>query len=136
VATRRFRRQTWEIGARDAPDAMRRLRIASKHLQLPYAVSGLAGASFVRRVVDPVAVDAWIGRDSLDLWLEELGALPSRPGPGRLTVYLAPDPFVLSLSTQRRGLWIADPVQIYLDCRRAGERALEAADAVRVEMNW
>lgn len=135
-AGRRLRRQTWDVGARDVPEAMRRLRRAAKRLRLPYVVGGLAGASFIRGVVEAVGVEAWIGRDTIDRWMDELTAIPSRPGPGRLTVQLAPDPFVLSLSTRREGFEIADPVQLYLDCRRSGERALEAADAIRAEMNW
>lgn len=135
-AGRRLRRQTWDVGARDAPEAMRRLRGAAKRLRLPYAVGGLAGASFIRSVVEPVGVEAWIGRDTIDRWMDELTAIPSRPGPGRLTVQLAPDPFLLSIGTRREGFEIADPVQLYLDCRRSDERALEAADAIRAEMNW
>lgn len=135
-AARRLRRQTWDVGATDVPEAMRRLRGAAKQLQLPYVVGGLAGASFLRSVVEPVGVEAWIGRDAIDRWMDELTAIPSRPGPGKLTVQLAPDPFVLSLGTRRKGFEIADPVQLYLDCRRSGERALEAADAIRAEMNW
>lgn len=49
---------------------------------------------------------------------------------------LTRDPFVISLASNRNGIQIADPVQLYLDCRSAGERALEAADAIRVEMGW
>jgi DNA-binding MarR family transcriptional regulator len=135
-AARQLRRQTWDVGARDVAEAMRRLREASKRLQLPYAVGGLAGASFISGVVEPVGVEGWIDRGAIDRWMDELTAIPSRPGPGKLTVQLAPDPFVLSLSTRREGFEIADPVQLYLDCRCAGERALEAADAIRAEMNW
>jgi hypothetical protein len=130
------RRQTWDIGARDVPEAMRHLRGAAKRLQLPYMVGGLAGAALVQRVVEPLTVDAWVERDSLELWLEELGALPARPGPGRLVVQSARDPFVFTLATQLEGFPVADPVQLYLDCRRAGERALEAAEVIRKEMRW
>jgi hypothetical protein len=49
---------------------------------------------------------------------------------------LTRDPFVLSLASDRNGIQIADPVQLYLDCRSAGELALEAADAIRAEMRW
>jgi hypothetical protein len=136
TAARRPRRLTWDVGARDVPQAIGRLRIAAKRLQLPYAVSGLAGASFVRRVVEPAAVDVWIGRDVPEQWAQELMAVPSRPGPGRITACLAPDPFVLSLASRHQSVQVADPVQLYLDCRRAGERALEAADAIRTEMSW
>jgi hypothetical protein len=60
----------------------------------------------------------------------------ARRAAGRITAQLAPDPFVLSLATNREGIQVADPVQLYLDCRAAGERALEAADAIRTEMMW
>ena len=49
---------------------------------------------------------------------------------------LTRDPFVLSLASDRNGIQIADPVQLYLDCRSAGERALEAADSIKTEMRW
>lgn len=137
TAARRLRRLTWDVGARDIEEALRRLRTAAKHLALPYAVGGLAGAAYVRRVVEPVELSVWIARDDPGLWAEELMAVPSRPGPGRFTAFLAPDPFMFSLATSHKDITkVADPVQLYLDCRRAGERALEAADAIRAEMNW
>lgn len=49
---------------------------------------------------------------------------------------LTRDPFVLSLASDRNGIQVADPVQLHLDCRSAGERALEAAEAIRVDMGW
>jgi hypothetical protein len=61
---------------------------------------------------------------------------PRGRGGGRVTVQLTRDPFVLSLASDRHGIQVADPVQLYLDCRAAGERALEAADAIRTEMRW
>ena len=136
VALRRPRRVTWEIGARDAPEAMQALQAAAHKLNLPYAVGGVAGASFVRRAVEPVDVLVWIRRDDADLWAKEFAPIISRPAPGRITVQLTRDTFVLSLASGRNGIQIADPVQLYLDCRSAGERALEAADAIRVEMRW
>ena len=136
VALRRPRRVTWEIGARDAPDAMKVLQRAARRLNVPYAVGGLAGASFIRRVVEPVDVVVWIRRDDTDLWAEELSPITSRPAPGRVTMQMTRDPFVLSLASDRSGIQVADPVQLYLDCRSAGERVLEAADAIRVEMGW
>lgn len=133
---RRPRRVTWDVGARDAAEAIERVRTAAERLALPYAVSGLAGAAFVRRAVEPADVSVWISRDDPERWAEELIAVPARPGPGRITAHVAPDPFVLSLAASYDGVRVADPVQLYLDCRRAGERALEAADAIRAEMNW
>ncbi len=136
VAPRRPRRVTWEIGARDAPEAVTALQAAAHELKVPYAVGGVAGASFVRRAVEPIDVVVWIRQDDADRWAEELAASPSRPGPGRAIMQLTRDPFVLSLATKCNGIQVADPVQLYLDCRSAGERALEAADAIRAEMGW
>lgn len=136
AAARRPRRVTWDVGARDAAAAMATWREAAEQSGRPYAVSGLAGAAFVRRVVEPSELIVWIARADVDLWAEELMATPARPGRGRITVQLAPDPFVLSLATQHERVQVADPVQLYLDCRLAGERALEAADAIRTEMGW
>jgi DNA-binding MarR family transcriptional regulator len=136
VALRRPQRVTWEIGARDAPEAMEVLQAAAHKLKVPYAVGGVAGVSVVRRVVEPSDVVVWIQRNDVALWAEGLAATPSRPGPGRVSMQLTRDPFVLSLASDRNGIQVADPVQLYLDCRSAGERALEAADAIRVEMRW
>ena len=136
AAGRRRRRVTWEVGARDASEAMKALQAAAHKLNVPYAVGGVAGASFVRPAVEPVDVVVWIRRDDADLWAEELAPITARPAPGRLTIQLTRDPFVLSLASNRHGIQVADPVQLYLDCRSAGERALEAADAIRSEMRW
>jgi hypothetical protein len=136
VALRRRRFLTWDVGARDVPAALAALREAAEQLQHPYAVGGLAGAAFVDRVVEPADVAVWIARDDVDAWADALTAAPARPGPGRLTAWLAPNPFVLTLASLRDGLRIADPVQLYLDCRLEGERALEAADMIRATMPW
>jgi hypothetical protein len=136
VALRRPRRVTWEIGARDAPEAMKALQAAGHKLNVPYALGGVAGASLVRPAVEPIDVVVWIQPDDAGLWAERLAATPSRAAPGRVTMQLTRDPFVLSLASDRNGIQVADPVQLYLDCRSAGERALEAADAIRAEMRW
>jgi hypothetical protein len=136
IAARRRRSVTWDVGARDVPAALALLHEAAVRVELPYAVGGLAGAALVRRVVEPADVALWVAREDVDAWTEALLAAPGRPGPGRLTVRLAPDPFVLTLASRRDGLLVADPVQLYLDCRLEGERALEAADAIRAEMPW
>jgi len=136
ATARRPRRITWDIGARGTAAALTLLADAAATLDRPYALGGLAGAALIRRVVEPADLVVWIGRDDRDLWAEALMGVPARPAPGRITAQLAPDPFVLELATDRDGLRVADPVQIYLDCRVAGERALEAAEAIRKEMGW
>jgi DNA-binding MarR family transcriptional regulator len=136
TTARRLRRVTWDIGAHDAAGAIELLREAAATVQRPYAVGGLAGASLVRSVVEPADVTLWIGRDDLDIWAQALLASPASTGPGRITAQLAPDPFMFSLAEQRADISVADPVQLYLDCRLSGERALEAAEAIRTEMGW
>ncbi len=134
---RRVGRQTWDIGTRDAASAMSRWReTANDYDAAPYAVGGLAGAATVKRVVEPADVLVWLRREDLAGWSDRLLAEPARPAPGRVTVQVAPDPFVLKLASEHDGVKIADPVQLYLDCRLAGERALEAADAIREMMDW
>jgi hypothetical protein len=136
AALRRSRRVTWEIDAGDAPDAIKTIHKTARKLNVAYAIGGVAGASLVRRLVEPVDVVVWIRQGDVDLWAETLAPIVSRPAPGRVTMQLARDPFVLSLATDRDGIRVADPVQLYLDCRAAGEGALEAADAIRAEMRW
>jgi DNA-binding MarR family transcriptional regulator len=136
AAASRLRRVTWDVGAHDAAGAIEILREAAGQTRRPYAVGGLAGAALVRRVVEPGDVALWIGRDDLDVWAQALLGSPARTGPGRITAQLTPDPFMLSLVEQREGISVADPVQLYLDCRLSGERALEAAEAIRAEMHW
>jgi DNA (cytosine-5)-methyltransferase 1 len=82
----RPRRVTWDVGARDAPEAIKRLQAAADRLELPYAVSGLVGAAFIRRVVEPADISIWIPRDDPERWAEELMAVPARSGPGRIAV--------------------------------------------------
>jgi len=136
AAARRLRRVSWDIGAHDAAGAIELLREAARQTELPYAVGGLAGASLVQSVVEPADVTLWIGREDLDSWAQALLASPARTGPGRITAQLASDPYMFSLVDRRQRISVADPVQLYLDCRLSGERALEAADAIRTEMGW
>ena len=82
VALRRPRRVTWEIGARDALEAMKALQTAARKLNVPYAVGGVAGASFVRRAVEPVDVVVWIRRDDADLWAKGARAYHLQAGAG------------------------------------------------------
>jgi DNA-binding transcriptional ArsR family regulator len=134
---RRVSRQTWDIGTRDAVSAMSRWRETANDIEAAsYAVGGLAGAATVRRVAEPSDVLVWLPREDLAAWSDQLLAEPARPAAGRVTVQVAADPFVLKLASEHDGVKIADPVQLYLDCRLAGERALEAADAIREVMGW
>lgn len=133
----RVRSQTWDIGARDAASALEQWRQAADELAaLPYAVGGPAGAALLERVVEPADATIWIRDEDLASWRESLLAEPGRPARGSVTVQRIPDPFLFGLARRIDGLSVADPVQLYLDCRRAGERALEQADAIRQAMHW
>ncbi len=146
-ARRRVRQRRWDIGARDAQDALAELRSAAGAGPQPrWRVGGLAGASFVRRAVEPADVLLWVDADDVGALAELLQPLPARagnPARGTLRVAVAPDPWILGLQA-RGGLiddpvaapWTADPVQLWLDCVTEGERALEAADAVAEAAGW
>jgi DNA-binding MarR family transcriptional regulator len=130
-APRKPRRVTWDIGARDVADAIDAVRTAANRVKLRYAVGGVAGASLLRPTIEPTDVLVWIKSEDADAWAEALGAAPSVPAIGRLTMQLTRDPFLLSLATSRDGIQVADAVQLYLDCRAVGEHALEVADAIQ-----
>lgn len=133
---RRIRSSTWDVGARGFDQALKRVGSAAKRGSLGYAIGGLAGASLARFAIEAPEVDVWIDSADYNHWIEELAAVPSRRGPGKVTLRLLPDPYVLSLATRRRDVLVADAAQLYLDCYRSGERALEAANVIRSEMDW
>lgn len=130
------RRVTLDVGAQSAGDAEGALLRAAQQLHLPYAVGGLAGARRLRRVVEPADVWVWVRQADLAAWQDALLGEPARPAAGRITLRPAADPFTLTLAHTDDGLSVADPVQLYLDCRIAGERAIDAARAIREQMGW
>jgi DNA-binding MarR family transcriptional regulator len=127
---RHARRSTWEVGAHSVDEALRLIAQAAKDCG-SYAIGELAGAALVRRLVEPATTVLWIPGDDVAAWQDALLAQPARPAPGRITVRVAPDPVVLDWGPGIDGLHVADPVQLYIDCRYAGERAIDAAEALR-----
>jgi hypothetical protein len=136
TARRRIPRHTCDIGARDPDTAAQQLRRSAERTDLPYAIGGLAGAALFAPAAEPADVDVWIRPGDLEDWTGDMTAVAARPRPGTVTFRALPDPFVLSLAWERDGLSVADPVQLFLDCRLAGERAIDAAEAIRGEMSW
>jgi DNA-binding transcriptional ArsR family regulator len=132
----RVRRHTWDVGARDASMALAHWRQSADLAAVPYAIGGPAGAALRERILEPADVLVWVRVEDLAIWREHLLAESGRPTQGSITVQLVPDPFLFALAEDFDGLEVADPVQLYLDCRRAGERALEAAEAIREAMGW
>jgi hypothetical protein len=134
---RRVKQMIWDIGAPDANKAIQLLaEAASARPNLEWALGGLAGVAVIRRVVEPADVLVWVRSDHVAQLADELMPEPARQGHGRLRIAVPADPWVLGLAREKGGLRIADPVQRWLDCSREGERALEAADALRAIMDW
>lgn len=127
------RRATWDVGAHSADEALSLIGRAAKGLDR-YAIGELAGAALVRRLVEPAIVVLWIPGDDLVAWRDALVAQPARPASGRIAVRLAPDPIVLDWGPRIDGLQVADVAQLYVDCHHAGERAIDAAEALRSEV--
>lgn len=128
---RRARQTTWDIGARTTEQALDLLRSAASASDLPYCVGGLAGAALIEPVVEPAVATIWVRQPDLDAWRRELLAEPARPATGRVTARIAPDPVLLDWGTDHDGLHVADLVQLYIDCRYAGERAIDITEAIR-----
>jgi DNA-binding transcriptional ArsR family regulator len=133
---RRIRQRWWDIGARDADEALALLGEAMAD-EPGWAVGSLAGAARWQRAVEPADVLVWVDRDRLASLMGRLDPQRGRgpAGRGALRVAVAPDPWVLTLAQPER-VRVADPVQLWLDCATEGERALEAADAIAQEMGW
>lgn len=133
----RVRSVDWDIGTTSVEETLQRLaEAASVDESLRWAVGGTAAAAKVARAVEPAEALVWIGRNDLPDWEEILVPLPARGRRGTLRMALAPDPYLFDLVEMADRIPIADRVQIYLDTTRAGERGLEAADAVRRVMRW
>jgi DNA-binding MarR family transcriptional regulator len=134
---RRIRQRCWDIGARDADEALTVFADAAADAGRPgWMVGGLAGATVFNRVVEPSDVFVWVDADELSALTARLEPEPGRPGSrGSVRVAVAPDPWVLTLA-QHSEPPVADPVQLWLDCATAGERALVAAEAVAEEIGW
>ena len=132
---RRIQRLRWDIGARDADEALQLLAKVDQG-GAEWAVGGLAGAATLNRAVEPASVALWVRPEAVESLATAVRPVQSRGGRGTVEVALAPDPWTLGLSRPVNRLPIADPVQLWLDCASEGERALEAADAVAQVMSW
>lgn len=117
-------------------------QIADPAERMRWCLGGLSGAAQVKKVVEPSSVFVWVDRSQLHRW--ERHFLPvsrSRQGSdGLLTLGLADDPYLFSAATpgvidsenpMGNQVNVADPAQLFLDCRRVGERGLEAAEAMK-----
>lgn len=134
---RRLQVVDWDLGSASVARTLDKIRDASAQApDLKWAVGGTAGAATIVRAVEPADALVWIERGQLPRWEQLLYPAPGRGRRGTLRLAVAPDPFMLDVSTVRDGLTVADPAQLYLDSVREGERSLEAADAIRRLMDW
>ncbi len=134
---RRIQVERWDIRTDSAALILKRLRSTGKrHPDLRWALGGVAGASLLHRAVEPANVLVWTTKSQIQTWEKTL--LPRRAGraAASLSLAIAPDDFIFDLAETRAGVPVADPVQLWLDCSREGERALEAADAIAESMGW
>jgi hypothetical protein len=133
----RIRTTDWDIGTNDVGDTLRHVReAASTDPSLKWAVGGTAGAAKIVRSVEPADVLLWVGTNDLADWEEILVPAPGRGRRGTLRLAIAPDPYIFELTETFDEVPVADRVQLYLDTSREGERALEAADALRRVSRW
>jgi len=131
---RRPAAQRFDLGTRTVDETLRALKDA-RDVEVPWAISGLAGASFVRKAVEPADVLLLTTAEGAKEWPRALLADPS-PDRGLLRIAVMPDPFVFGLARLDGRLRIADPVQLWLDTATAGERAAAAAAAIAETMRW
>lgn len=134
---RRIATQGWNIRSDSVEATVRRLKRArQRDPDLRWAIGGLAGASFVKRVVEPTNTLLWVSRDHLDGLRDVLAPTRSARAHPALRVAIAPDDFIFDLSSELEGVPVVDRVQLWLDCNGEGERALQAAEAIAREMGW
>jgi DNA-binding MarR family transcriptional regulator len=133
----RVRTMDWDIGTNDVSDTLQHVReAASLDPSLRWAVGGSAGAAKIARAVEPADVLLWVGKNDIADWEDALVPAPGRGRRGTLRLAIAPDPYIFDLTETHDRVPVADPVQLYLDTSREGERALEAADAIRRLKRW
>lgn len=136
-ARKRIAVENWAIRTEDHEAALTKLRSTRKREPgLRWALGGLAGAYQVRRAVEPGSALLWVSALDLDALADSLLPTRSSRANAQLRVAVAPDDFLFDLVSIQAGLPIVDPVQLWLDCDREGERALEAADAIAEAMGW
>jgi hypothetical protein len=134
---RRRREVTWDIGTSAVQDTVAAWSAAARHAgRRRWALGGLAGAAHVARVTEPSDVLIWVDTADLEAWQELLLPKQRRRGLALLRVAAAPAPWTLGLAAEENGTQLADPAQLCLDCRSEGERALEAARAIRRRQGW
>jgi hypothetical protein len=133
---RRRRTLTWDIGTNSVDDTLTAWAEAARHTKLLWMLGGLAGARRVVRVAEAADVLVWIDATDVATWEEMLLAHRAPAGRAPLRVAAAPDPWVLGLASTTDGIPLADVAQLYLDCQSEGERALEAAAAIRRKVGW
>lgn len=128
------RAERFDIGTRTVDQTLRAVADAQER-ETPWAISGVAGASLVHRVVEPADVLLLTTEDGLGRWTRRLHAEPSSDR-GLLRIAVLRDDFPLGLARRERDIFVADPVQLWLDTSNVGERALEANEAIARMMGW
>ncbi|MBJ7348919.1 MAG: hypothetical protein JHC87_10160, partial [Thermoleophilaceae bacterium] len=152
---KRIETAAWDIGTWDVESTLEQFvrgaqlldeQRSSPDERMHWCLGGLSGAAFTDKVVEPAAVFAWIDKTQLHRWQRHFQPTQRSRGVGAglLTLAHADDPYLFELATTKvdaaanhLGLpvKVADPVQLFLDCRSAGERGLEAAEAIKATLD-
>jgi hypothetical protein len=98
---RRIQRLRWDIGARDADEALQLLADVDQEGAV-WAVGGLAGAATLNRAVEPASVALWVRPEAVEPLATAVRPVQSRGGRGTVEV-------ALGQSRPVKRLPIADP---------------------------
>ncbi|MFG1404386.1 hypothetical protein [Xanthobacter sediminis] len=116
------------------PDLQRRIEQASEAHDTPYELTGVtAGQIYAPYLSNVSQVICRIpAKAGMKVMLDSIDARPVRDGWNLGVLEVAPDE-ELRFRERIDGLWVADPLQTYLDLLQAGGRAKELAQHLRTE---
>jgi len=111
---------------RDPDELTAELCKGLERLGVAYAITRLAAARFVEPYAAASVVDAYIDDDP-DRLAAALGYLPVERGES-LRLVAPPDAGVFQFTERRSGITMVNPVQLYVDLKRAGGREPDVAE--------
>ncbi|MEW6777931.1 MAG: type IV toxin-antitoxin system AbiEi family antitoxin [Bdellovibrionota bacterium] len=120
------------IAARSSEQLLHDLTRAFSKGKIPYAVTGLAGASLYSRFAQYRLVTVYVSAFPEDEFLKKIGFRAEEQG-ANVWLVIPNDEGVFAGSQEREGIRCVSPLQVYLDLKGHPERAAEAAAELRHE---
>jgi hypothetical protein len=116
------------------PDLQRRIDHACEVHDIPYEFAGITAGQIHTPYLSSISqvVCRISSRSSMNAMLDSIDARPVRDG-WNLGVHEVATDDELRFREQIDGIWVADPLQTYLDLLQAGARAKELAQHLRAE---